>query len=727
MYKTKFISGVLVYFLIFCSIALISFNETSEASETFYYVDSEQIYPDEADGSVYNPFKFIQDAIDAASDGDIIKVLPGDYGENIVIDKSVTLTTENINNTKISYGSLESYMIEITASLVSFEGFTLIDTTTTSHRKAIIHITSEATEVKIINNIIEQSANGYGVFIDGSDKNVIKNNLFNDNRGVKIVNSDTNSVFGNSIWNCGENPSLHLFNANNNIIESNSINNSNYGIYGQEASNNIIRNNTIYENDDTGIKLISGDSNTITNNKIYDHENTGIDLGTPNSIFNNNTINNNNVGLSLTTSSCNIVDCEFLSNNLYGIYARDDSRNNLIFNNTFQDNTASNAKDEGDNQWDNGTYGNYWDDFYGPDPNHDNNTVIYDNDDVPEVYKYKNNGVIDCYPKGIYHQEPTISTPSPAHLEENVERQPVLSVTVTDPENERLNVDFYYQDLDGVNHLIGSANNIESGGEASKWFSSLDTSGEPAYSYKGLGYEYIGLWYVIVKDPYTQVKSTTYIFSTVDTPVDNEKPTANIVVDSKAQFGDVVKFDGSDSNDSDGEIIFYRWTFGDGESELNVQSPTYVYQNPGTYEISLVVIDNNGSSDTISKNIEIVTQENDPPVANLNGPYSGKVKKSVQFTSSGSFDPDNGDSIVSYTWTFGDGETSTEQNPDHKYALAGTYNVTLTVIDQSGLSHTEYTEAIIKTSKSDESPGFEMVFIIIAIALTLISKKKNKK
>ncbi|WP_140160645.1 PKD domain-containing protein, partial [Algoriphagus antarcticus] len=46
-------------------------------------------------------------------------------------------------------------------------------------------------------------------------------------------------------------------------------------------------------------------------------------------------------------------------------------------------------------------------------------------------------------------------------------------------------------------------------------------------------------------------------------------------------------------------------------------------------------------------------------------------------------------SIVSYAWTFGDGATSTEANPSHMYATAGTYTVSLTVTDAEGLSDVE--------------------------------------
>ncbi|WP_237771459.1 PKD domain-containing protein [Kribbella sp. ALI-6-A] len=52
------------------------------------------------------------------------------------------------------------------------------------------------------------------------------------------------------------------------------------------------------------------------------------------------------------------------------------------------------------------------------------------------------------------------------------------------------------------------------------------------------------------------------------------------------------------------------------------------------------------------------------------------------YSSAGSTDPDG--TIASYAWTFGDGTTSTDANPTHRYAAAGTYSVGLTVTDNRG-------------------------------------------
>lgn len=85
--------------------------------------------------------------------------------------------------------------------------------------------------------------------------------------------------------------------------------------------------------------------------------------------------------------------------------------------------------------------------------------------------------------------------------------------------------------------------------------------------------------------------------------------------------------------------------------------------------------------------------QNQPPVANPNGPYSGTVGSPVNFSSAGSYDPDG--QIVSYQWDFGDGSTSNKANPSHTYNAAGTYTVKLTVTDDQGATDTKNTTADI--------------------------------
>lgn len=84
---------------------------------------------------------------------------------------------------------------------------------------------------------------------------------------------------------------------------------------------------------------------------------------------------------------------------------------------------------------------------------------------------------------------------------------------------------------------------------------------------------------------------------------------------------------------------------------------------------------------------------NQQPTVIVNGPYNGVEGSTVTFSSAGTADPE-GDPLT-YLWTFGDGGTSTAQNPVHTYADNGVYPVTVTVDDGQGHPATANTTATI--------------------------------
>ncbi|MEQ9264433.1 MAG: PKD domain-containing protein [Balneolaceae bacterium] len=99
---------------------------------------------------------------------------------------------------------------------------------------------------------------------------------------------------------------------------------------------------------------------------------------------------------------------------------------------------------------------------------------------------------------------------------------------------------------------------------------------------------------------------------------------------------------------------------------------------------------------------------NIPPVANANGPYNGTTTGPVNFSSAGSSDSDG--TITSYSWTFGDGNSSTLANPSHTYAADGSYSVSLTVTDNGGATSNDVTTATISTGSGSGAVVFSEVF-----------------
>jgi len=87
--------------------------------------------------------------------------------------------------------------------------------------------------------------------------------------------------------------------------------------------------------------------------------------------------------------------------------------------------------------------------------------------------------------------------------------------------------------------------------------------------------------------------------------------------------------------------------------------------------------------------------KNTAPVANASAgePYNGMVHENITFNASYSYDPDH--DVLSYTWDFADGTTSTEQIVTHVYTAVGQYNVTLTVTDSHGKTDSDMTIASV--------------------------------
>jgi len=111
--------------------------------------------------------------------------------------------------------------------------------------------------------------------------------------------------------------------------------------------------------------------------------------------------------------------------------------------------------------------------------------------------------------------------------------------------------------------------------------------------------------------------------------------------------------------------------------------------------------------------------ENFPPVANFSwSPDDAEVGEDVNFTDM-SYDTDG--SIVSYSWNFGDGATSTDQNPTHEYKKGGFYKVNLTVFDNDGKSSP--VEKTIEIKEKERTPGFG--FAVLAVAFCLIFAKRK--
>jgi PKD repeat protein len=187
----------------------------------------------------------------------------------------------------------------------------------------------------------------------------------------------------------------------------------------------------------------------------------------------------------------------------------------------------------------------------------------------------------------------------------------------------------------------------------------------------------------------------------------NQLPVADAGGPYYANVNNAITFSGSGSSDTDGTIVGYRWDFtNDGTYDtdwLASATTTHSYPAVGTYTVNLQVKDNDGGTDTDTATATITSEGGAIPTAEANGPYSGYVDYSVQFSSSGS-NGGSGGTITSYYWTFGDGFVSSQPNPTHTYTSPGMYTVTLKVANNYGQIDNDTTTATITELSPNQTP-----------------------
>ena len=163
-----------------------------------------------------------------------------------------------------------------------------------------------------------------------------------------------------------------------------------------------------------------------------------------------------------------------------------------------------------------------------------------------------------------------------------------------------------------------------------------------------------------------------------------------------------VKFTDKSTDGSGGKPWYWKWYFDDDATvDSSIQNPTHTFEDAGIYTVRLVVsVDEETWSDPATTTITVNTEGGEPGAAFTADPRSGAKPLSVEFEDSSSGDP------TEWDWDFGDGETSTDQNPEHKYEDEGTYDVSLTVTNSYGsdtMSRSDYISVTTTESPPDLS------------------------
>jgi gliding motility-associated-like protein len=133
------------------------------------------------------------------------------------------------------------------------------------------------------------------------------------------------------------------------------------------------------------------------------------------------------------------------------------------------------------------------------------------------------------------------------------------------------------------------------------------------------------------------------------------------------------------SNKSNIPIASWKWRFGDGTGSA-LSSPTHLYTKAGTFKVSLIITNENGCIDSITKTVSV----SPAPVAN----FSLKSACVNNMQTLEDLSTSTNGKINSWNWTFSDDDAiSTLQHPSHFFKTVGTFSIKLKVTTDQGCSH----------------------------------------
>ena len=678
----------------------------------------------------------IQQAIENASNGDTIKVYPGIYDGPIYVYKEIKIIGDPVidghENTGIVIESNNTLVENLTifncsvGIYVHNDSFVLQNVTI--HNCTIFDCTTYGIDFARVHNSLISDVQINGTYsairLSSSDNNILsRNTLSNNTWAIHLYASSENLICNNTICNNSgtsiHSSGIYLYpKSSNNTVRNNTIFNNKNGIYLWESNNNTVADNTIFDNE-VGIKITLSDDNEINDNAVYNCGTSGIIINnaTSNSIHSNvigntsngvvlnnfatrNGIYNNSIkrcttGVKIENAHYNIIRGNILENNTRGVYLDACTNNNTLFNNYFEN--PINAEDHGDNIWNisitvgtnivGGPYlgGNYWSDYTGADKDHDG---LGD-----EIYIISENNS-DFLPLVIF---PQITSTNPVNGSKNVD----ISTSITLDFNKPMNI----SSVEGNFSISPSVNGVFTWSNDNKSVT-FDPSTNLKYSTK---YTISIYWNATDENGNVMLENYTFTFTTKSkpsppssggapapptenhppsTPSKPSGPTSGYINESYSYS--------TSSIDEDGDWLRYIFDWGDGTttetSDLTPSGETitlsHSWSQPGTYQIKVKAIDLQDAESNWSEPLTVIISSptaQKPPVAIFSAPDSALVNQTITLDASQSYDTDG--NIVNYTWNFGDGETGYGVTVTHSYSEPGNYTITLTVIDNDGLSN----------------------------------------
>ncbi|PON16275.1 hypothetical protein C2W62_19355 [Candidatus Entotheonella serta] len=192
---------------------------------------------------------------------------------------------------------------------------------------------------------------------------------------------------------------------------------------------------------------------------------------------------------------------------------------------------------------------------------------------------------------------------------------------------------------------------------------------------------------VMVSDGSGQVGDHAVKTLKVDVP---DPPIAEAGPDRTVAPGETVGFDASGSEAGVGQIIRYRWEFGDGKTASG-KSVAHAFTQPGVYRV-ILRISNNAEQPCTMASDRAEIRVNSAPVAEAGEDHRVSAGEVITLDASRSYDTDG--LLRTYLWKLGDGSRQQGQKLQHIYDKPGRYEVTLTVQDDAGVANSRAADTL---------------------------------
>ncbi|AKB77891.1 Cell surface protein [Methanosarcina horonobensis HB-1 = JCM 15518] len=643
--------------------------------------------------------------------------------KNLLIGTGTGFNIEQSNYTTVSNNTVSNhgYGIYVRGS----QGEILSGNTISQN--AIDSIVVENSISNILENNTVKSNARYGVYLSGSGNNSLRYNLVsNGTNGIYLVGSPENTISGNTV-DFGSSHDIMLDNSSDNSVTNNTISSSEYGIAVRYSNNNILTGNNAYNNTQGLYITLTSSNNTLSGNTANSNSGTGISLyRVSDNILESNEANSNaNQGILLDNSSNNEVFNNSISQNSRGIYLSSSSSGNEVSGNIVNSNTGRGIE------------------LYFAGSNNLTSNVVSSNSNYGIYLTNSSNSFLisntaSSNSKGIYVVNSSECMISNNTVSNNrVDLNNSNGIMLSNSSNNTLYMNKavnnpYGISLDSSQNNNISSNNVTLSTKHGLFLCARSTNNLIFNNYLNNTFNTNnnntqGIWNItitpgrsIVNGPNTGgnywANPLGTGFSQTATDADGDGiadsvyngdnlvdyhplvavnlalPVANFSSNVTSGLAPLsVQFTDSSQN-----ATGWKWDFdNNGVVDSIIQNPVNVYTVPGNYTVNLTVNNENGTNSKFG-NIT-VSAGSVLPVANFTTNItSGNTPLTVLFT-------DTSQNATGWNWNFGDGATSTEQNPTHTYFATGTYTVNLTVSNGNSFASKIATITVLESNSDDDN------------------------